>query len=587
MLVYRRRSDQDSRGIWLLSVRALVLTVVLTTDWGVVGNPIRFDVLHSLYLAFAVLVVGSYVLYRRSGFRRVFYLCLIVEFVLELLLANTIVMTSGGVYSPFFALYLLTIVSAALGFRLVGTLMIATAAAAAYIAAVNAITDPLWILRDPNFWKQVIQNTDERSFSIFVRVCMFYLLAFISGFLAERLKQRDEDLASTSRALRDARLETGDILKHLHSGLLTIDIHGAVTYFNQAAQDILQVGIEEVRGKTIQQAFGSRFPQLAERLRAACQSMRGSTRGEISIEPRPGHHVPLGISTSIMGNEGNRRGVIAIFQDITDAKQLEERLRLKDRMAAIGELAAGIAHEIRNPLAAICGSVEVLQNELSVEGENKNLLELIIKESSRLNEIITEFLFYSRIQPTATKRVRLAPVIQEVLELVRRRPDYHQEIILQSRLADSEVLVEADEDLLKQLFLNVMINSVEAIGDQRGMITISARRARHDELPERLPDGQTKNSEDLAAAPWIRVTVSDNGPGIPDDVRDKIWQPFFSTKKIGTGLGLAIVSRLVEHLDGQLDLQSTVNQGTNLHVFLKRHRSKTAPIRLVDQASVT
>ncbi len=278
MLVYRRRNEQDNRGIWLLGVRGLVLIVILATEWGVVGNPITFDILHSLYIAFAALGFLSYLLYRRFGFQRLFYLCLMVGFVLELLLANKIVMTSGGVYSPFFALYLLTIVSAALAFRLVGTLLIATVAAAAYIAAVNATTDPLWLFRDTEAWKQVTQGTDEESFSIFVRVCIFYLLAFISGYLAERLKQRDEALATTSRALRDARLETGDILKHLHSGLLTIDIHGAVTYFNQSAQEILKIPIEEVRGKTIQQAFGARFPELAERLRAACQSMRGRNR---------------------------------------------------------------------------------------------------------------------------------------------------------------------------------------------------------------------------------------------------------------------------------------------------------------------
>jgi len=587
MFVYRRqRSDSDSRGLWLLGVRALVGVVVLATDWGVLRNPVVLDAPHALYIIFGGLVFLTYTLSRRYRFRRVFYCCLSVQFIAELIIEGGIVASSGGLSSPFFALYLLTVVSAALSYRLVGTLLIATAAAIAYFAVVHPSAGSAGGLFGPRLWQAWAEGTDELFFTIFLRICIFYILAFISGYLAQRLEHKNQALASTSQALQAARVETGDILKHLHSGLLTLDAHGAVTYFNQAAEDILKISARAVKGRSIKEAFGKRYPELAECLLGVCHSRRGSVRGEIEVETEPGRRVPLGISTSIMGSEDNQRGVIAVFQDITDAKLMEERLRLKDRLAAIGELAAGIAHEIRNPLAAISGSVEVLKSELDAHDENRKLLELIVKESSRLNDIITEFLFYTRVRPTVLGRVRLGSVVQDVFEIVRRRPGFDSRVDLQAHLADAEVLVSADEDHLKQLLLNLVINALEAIGNQPGRIAILSRDVSDEELPEPpagrdtpdLPPGARRKSR-------LCLTVSDDGPGIPQDIQEKIWQPFFSTKSSGTGLGLAIVRRLVENLSGQIEVESTLGEGTKVHFYLERHPAK-APVCLTPESAV-
>lgn len=588
MFIYRRRQgDSDGKGLWLLGVRGLVSVVVLATDWGVLHNPIVVDLWHTLYIVFGVLVFLTYVAYRRYGFHRLFYLCLTIQLFVELLIEGGIVESSGGLSSPFFALYLLTIVSAALSYRLVGTLMVATAAAICYISVIYAVGNSPWRLFDSGVWRVLAEESDRYFFAVFLRICTFYLLAFISGFLAQRLKHKDEVLATTSRALQAARIETGDILKHLHSGLLTIDTGGAVTYFNQAAEEILKITADRVRGRSVQAAFGERYPALTERLQLACQSMRGDIRGEIEVETEPGHVVPLGISTSIMGSAGNRRGVIAVFQDITEAKQMEERLRLKDRLAAVGELAAGIAHEIRNPLAAISGSVEVLINELNVQDENKKLLELIVKESCRLNDIITEFLFYSRIRPTVMGRVRIGSILQDVFEIVRRRSDCAMEIDLRMRLGDPEALVNADEDHLKQLFLNLVINAVEAAKPGPGMVLVLSQDVIGVKLPEpEGPPGTLQGGTIPDRPNWLRLTVSDNGPGIPENIRKKVWQPFFSTKSAGTGLGLAVVRRLVENLGGQIELESTPGKGTQFHVFLKKYVPKAMPVRLTAQPIV-
>jgi len=588
MFIYRRRQrDPDSKGLWLLSVRVLVGVVVLTTDWSMLHHRTVLDTTHILYLFFGVLVFLTYALQNRFGLHRLFYVCLSIQFVVELAIESEIIEMAGGLSSPFFALYLLTIVSAALSYRLVGTLLIATAAAVSYISVVYAVPGEPWRLLSTKFWHSWAVDSETYFYAVFMRICVFYLLAFISGFLAQRLQRKDEALASTSRALQAARTETGDILKHLHSGLLTIDTEGLVTYFNQAAEDILKLPAERVRGHSIQTAFGRRYPALAERLRRACQSMRGNIRGEIEVEPEPGRIVPLGISTSIMGSVNDQRGVIAIFQDITDAKQMEERLRLKDRLAAIGELAAGIAHEIRNPLAAISGSVEVLINELDVHDENRKLLDLIVKESSRLNDIITEFLFYSRIRPTVSGRVRVASILQDVLEIVRPRLAGNDEIILRSLAGDPQVLVNADEDHLKQLLLNLVINAVQAIGDRPGIVQVSWCEVPGTDLPE--PEDSSAKRHDVPQVDdrrWLRLTVSDNGPGIPPEIQKKIWQPFFSTKRSGTGLGLAVVRRLAENLGGQIELDSIPGKGTQFHVYLKMHIPRTAQVRLAPSCYV-
>ena len=587
MFIYRRRRiETDSRAFWLLGIRALVSVVVLATDWGIVHKAVVLDQLHVVYLVLAGLVFLTYILSHRYRFHFVFYFCLSIQFAAELAIEGSIVAASGGITSSFFTLFLLTIVSAAVSYRLIGTLLTATAAALAYIAVVYTADITISGVLETRFWQTWIKGTDDLFYTVFLRICIFYILAFISGYLAQKLRYKDEALASTSRELQAVRMETGDILRHLHSGLLTIGDNGDVAYFNQAAEDILKIRAREVRGRPIEAAFGRRYPELARRLLSVHHSQQGNIRGEIELETAPGQVVPLGISTSIMGSKENRRGVIAVFQDITEAKLMEERLRLKDRLAVIGELAAGIAHEIRNPLAAISGSVQVLANELDVQNENRKLLELIIKESSRLNDIITEFLFYSRIRPTVLGPISLGSVVEDVIEMLRHQRDIDTRIDLRAHLLDSETMVDADEDHLKQLLLNLVINAIDAIGDKTGTISIRSRDVSAKDLPE--PEVTEGRPEEMAvdrraAAPWLCLTVSDDGTGIPGNIREKIWQPFFSTKKSGTGLGLAIVQRLTENLSGQVQLESEPGEGTSIHIYLKKYFPSDKPIHLTHE----
>ncbi|MDP2960550.1 MAG: ATP-binding protein, partial [candidate division Zixibacteria bacterium] len=258
------------------------------------------------------------------------------------------------------------------------------------------------------------------------------------------------------------------------------------------------------------------------------------------------------------------RGVIAVFQDLTEAKKIEERMRLQDRLAAVGELSAGIAHEIRNPLASISGSVEVLKNEMKLEGENQKLLELILKESSRLNTILKEFLQYAKSGETSLGRVELKRVVDEVIEIVKKHPSYQERISIRKRLDDSPIYILAEENQLKQLLINLLVNALEAMEEKGNELLITTRQS---DLEIFLNYQKESSAEDLL----IPLTIVDQGKGMTGEQMQKAFLPFYSNKKSGTGLGLAIVQRIVNNLNGRIECKSKLGQGTAFIVYLPKY----------------
>ncbi|MCP4706327.1 MAG: PAS domain S-box protein, partial [candidate division Zixibacteria bacterium] len=289
--------------------------------------------------------------------------------------------------------------------------------------------------------------------------------------------------------------------------------------------------------------FQNRMPNLANNLQKAIQSKEQSQRNEVDIIDNYGKSIPLGISTSLLiGEDENVRGVIAIFQDLTETKIMEEKIRVSDKLTAVGELSAAIAHEIRNPLAAISGSVEVLKSAIEFSGQNKRLMDLIIRESTRLNNILSDFLLYARANRTVFNKIELCHLISDVFEIVRLQPAYNSKIDLQLKSSESFVYVFSDEDHLKQVLINLVINSYQAIGNNPGEIYVDIEK---DESGKAI------------------LKVVDNGPGIDSKILSKIFDPFYSTKKDGTGLGLAIVQRLCSNLKVDFSTNTDINKGTS------------------------
>jgi signal transduction histidine kinase len=251
----------------------------------------------------------------------------------------------------------------------------------------------------------------------------------------------------------------------------------------------------------------------------------------------------LGLSTSILKNDRSQTsGVIAIFSDLTQVKALEAKARTADRLAAVGELSASIAHEIRNPLAAISGSVELLKAELDLDGENARLMELIVKESTRLNKTLTDFLSYARVDRFSRTKVDLCHVVTDVVEILHHHQSYHRgiQVVFETDCAVSYIV--GDEDLTKQLLLNLVVNACEAIGSAPGTVLFRLYQRPSDDT--------------------VCLEVVDTGPGIAAENQRRLFQPFFSTKKKGTGLGLAICHRICAALGSQISFVSESGVGT-------------------------
>jgi len=369
-----------------------------------------------------------------------------------------------------------------------------------------------------------------------ITVLVLFAAAAISGYVAENHLTIVGELLEVTGRLERIRINTSDVLTHMESGLLTIDREGKIIFLNRAATEILQIEGTENEGRNYTSVFAGRLEPIRDFMR---QILEGSsdlnTRNELKLQTREGSYMPLGLSPALLTDGDTIRGLIVVFQDLTQAKVTENRIRRQDRLAAIGELAAGIAHELRNPLASISGSAEVLQSGLDVEGEDRQLLDLIVNESVRINDIVEQFLNYARIQEMDRQRINLQELVNEVITLVKNHPSYTdgKEIITELENCPP-VLVDAAQ--MKQVFLNLLLNGLEAV-DGKGKICVctSAEGEKH-----------------IAGKGQIEIWVQDDGPGVLEEHIESIFEPFHTDKRGGTGLGLAVVYKIMESNNGRI-----------------------------------
>ncbi|MCK5124964.1 MAG: PAS domain S-box protein [candidate division Zixibacteria bacterium] len=557
---------------WFIPLRLISFTLVFGTIIGWLGLP---GYLQFPFLVYSIVTLASLltlIFYKRHQFRFLLHFLLSLQIIAEIINEAGIVLSTGSMYSPFSALFLLTIVSTALFYRLVGTLLVASVVSIVYagVTWINAS-----VAANGGVFESLSSTTttdDTYFYSTFLHILIFYLVAFISGFLADKIQTKDMELDSASKELKKARLDTGDILWHLNCGVITIDGNGEIAYFNRMAQSILGVKESQVSGLNCREAFIGQLAPLGDNLLSVLKSQLRLSRTEFTITRKDGVTLPVGLSTSTLYDENfDARGVIAIFQDLTEAKLLNQKIRQADRLAAVGELSACIAHEIRNPLAAISGSVEVLKSDLILEGDNEKLMSLILKESTRLNKILSDFLLYARVRSPELRKIELNSLISEVIELIQRHPSYNTDIGIELEYDRHITYVSGDEDQLKQLLLNLLVNACEAIDKHTGKITV------------KISVHTTEAGENR-----VITSICDNGPGIPVDDLGNIFLPFHSSKKGGTGLGLAIVSQLAELLGGRIEVASQVGQGTEFLLTLRGITDEGSPqIRTLSSTPVS
>lgn len=491
-----------------------------------------------LYFAAAVCVVSALYAYLLKVLRNLPLLAFF-QIAGDIALISWLVAITGGVDSGFSILYHASIISSSIILSRRGGYFSASLASILFGGMLDLqYYDILGFSRSQNF------TSGQVLYLLLVNIFSFYLVAFLSGYLSERLRRTRQELQEKSSDFEDLRVLQDSILRSVGNGIVTMDMQGRITSWNNAAERITGYSSDEIRER-----WKAVFSESIKGLFGKTEELKiRSVHFEGKIDKKGGDKAILGFTSSLLRDERDEvRGIILTFQDITRMLDLEERMRRQERLASVGSLAAGIAHEIRNPLASLSGSIQMLREGLHLTDDDRHLMDIVLRETDRLNMIITEFLDYARPRAAQREIIPLASLIKETVILFRNSRDFREDIAVRHDI-DQSLTVVGEPQRLRQVFWNLLINASQAIAAAGG-ISITAA---------------TGNTQDE-----VDVIVSDTGCGIPEDDRDKIFDPFFTTKAEGTGLGLAIVHRIIEDHGGSVSVTSVPGQGTSFTIHLR------------------
>jgi len=539
------------RVAWLMLARVLLLlgvlggTVVLGEATAAVPSGAEGRVLQAVLAGMSATVVSGLVLRR---FRSVLAFGAL-QVGLDVGVATAIIHWTGGADSVFTFLYVLIVAYAALLFDRRLSLATAVGASLVYAGALAAAARG-WGVAEPALPPSplLLALTDAG-----VKAAALLVVAALASGLSRELARADRALDERTRdfgRLQDLHELT---VQSLGSGLLTTDLGGIVRSFNREAQRITGLAADRVLGRRLEDVLPGSAGLVA--------ASTARQRERMPFERPDGGFLHLGMATSVLRDEeGCAAGHVTIFQDITAIVEMEDELRRSERLAAVGELAAGIAHEVRNPLASVSGCVQMMRAALAEEDvEQRRLMDIVLRETDRLDALITDFLLYARPAPPKLEPVSLAALageLEEMYEAVRPggvEASFH---------VDPETRVQADGDQLRQLLWNLLLNAGQAMPGG-GHLVLAAGR-----VPPQEAAGSDRNPEDGEEAPRVEICVSDTGTGIPPEALDRIFDPFFTTKPEGSGLGLAMVHRIVEANGGQIGVESELGAGTRLRIRL-------------------
>jgi len=483
----------------------------------------------------------------------------------DVCIVSSLVYFTGGLDSIFTFLYVLVTVYGAVLFQRSGAVVAATLSSAAYGAVLfgeRFVTMPeSGYAHDPSL------SVGVATWG--VHVAALYLVGLLASVLSGELHRTGRALderTSDLRVLRDLYQRT---VESIMSGLLTVDLDGRITSFNPEAERITGLASREAIGRSLEAMIpGSMEVALKERL---SEPGAQPDRKRLLYDNARGEERWLGLAGSVLrGEGGDPIGHVIIFTDVTEVVSMERELRRSERMAAVGGMAAKIAHEIRNPLASISGSIEILKGsgQLPEGRETDALMDIVLRETERLNQLISDFLQFSRPTPPLRERVHLGDLAGEVLQVLQGTLPEDVRAEGPDELGDAAL---GDERQLRQVVWNLCLNAVQAM-PKGGCLRLAVRSGSADPPQATLVDGRNVDSGvGLNGADWVELAVSDTGEGIPDEMQAEVFEPFFTTKEEGTGLGLATVHSIVERHGGELLLESRLGLGTTFRVRLPRH----------------
>jgi len=538
------QSPLGSRLWWLILGRAAaaVLLLLIGVFWkrSTLGHPLTLSLGGVARIILTVAVLTIVYIAARLVWKN-YQAQAQIQFFLDVLIVTWLVWTFGDIRSPYTALYIVVISVASLFIGPRGAMITSIGSAAAFNACVLIAINGLGPI--------AARVTDESLANVIQGVGLsdvsFLVVGLLAAKLADRQTRSDVQLAATARTLADLRALHERIVESIRSGVITTDLEGRIYTFNAAAEEITGHKLEDVKGHDASIFFGDLTRKITDSMTAAATG-KVSPRFQADCLTPNGLALRLGFSIApLFTEEGETSGMVITFQDLTDIRALEETSRRQDRLAAVGRLAASIAHEIRNPLAAMRGSIQMLRAEMDGDTEQTQLMEIILRESDRLNKIVADYLNYARPRPAELQEVDVCTLVRETLKLMRNSAEISDRHILEEDLPSRPALVTGDPEQLKQVCWNVARNALQAM-PEGGSFRVAVAEV----------DGNR-----------VQLSFTDTGRGMTPEQVERLFEPFTSTTG-GTGLGLSIVYQIIRDHNGTINLRSRQGAGTTITIDL-------------------
>lgn len=537
------------RLLWFILARVVVVSLFLVSTivlrvrgTGTLGEQALEGITAILVATYGFSILSLMVMKLVKGYR---VPLTYAQIIWDILFVTGILLHTGGISSPFSFLYLLAITNAS---------VLLARREAFYTASFCAIIYGGII--DLQYYGQLVSlglgplaaqryGTNYIFYTIFINIVAFFLTALLTGYLAERARQSESELEKRAIDYEELERLNSTIVSNLTSGLLTVTADGRIRVFNRYAETFTGISQEEAYDRDLYEVFPG--------FRLFAGNFINVKRGVFEFLAKNGRKLIVGFnSVPLAGKEGESSGVLINFQDLTQIKRMEDNLKRADRLAVIGELSARMAHEIRNPLAAISGSAQLIAQGDGVPEADRQLFTIVLREADRLNGLITDFLAYARPSQPEKGPVCLAALIGEIASLVAPDRRFGQVRIINRVAPDFTLAIDSDQ--FRQVFWNLFVNAAEAMGDG-GEITVDAQR-----IDEVRSDGEQRSA--------FRISVADDGSGMDQETICRIFEPFYTSKASGTGLGLATVYRIVEAHGGRIAAESTVGKGTLFTIYI-------------------